>query len=94
MSHQVYLVAFLGVTRDHHAIFVEINEDKSGMLFHVIGDIQKGMTYETKASRSPDKSTSFVGMDLLGTITTSNYLRVESVCQQIPPPAKQFDGPR
>ncbi|KAJ5367860.1 hypothetical protein N7541_001801 [Penicillium brevicompactum] len=41
MSYNVYRVSYAGLPRDHHAIFVEMNNDQSGHLF------QSG-TYQSK----------------------------------------------
>ncbi|OIW24522.1 hypothetical protein CONLIGDRAFT_636706 [Coniochaeta ligniaria NRRL 30616] len=55
-SHPIYLIASLGAPRNHHAIFVESGPlgsgsgSGSGTLFHVRGNIQTGMTYETRPS--------------------------------------------
>lgn len=94
MSYQVFLVSYAGVPRDHHAIFVETNSDKTGQIFQVTGDIQNGMTYESKPGKRPEDSASFLKKELLGTVSTSNYPRINNVCSQIPPPAKQFNGPK
>jgi hypothetical protein len=94
MSYQVFLVSYLGAPRDHHAIFVETNSDKSGQIFQATGNIQNGMTYESKPAKRPEDSASFVKKELLGTVTTANYSRIDSVCKRIPPPAKQFNGPK
>jgi hypothetical protein len=94
MSYQVFLVSYLGAPRDHQAIFIETNSDKSGQIFQATGNIQNGMTYESKPGKRPEDSASFVKKELLGTVTTANYSRIDAVCKQIPPPAKQFDGPK
>lgn len=91
MSYQVSLVSFACAPRDHHVIFVETEEGGSGQIFHIKGRIQQGMTYETKPVRKPEESTTFITRELLGTVTMENYPRIDSVCKQFPPPAKQLD---
>ena len=92
MSYQVFVVVFQGIPRDHHAIFVETSLDQTGQIFHVTGIIQMGMAYESKPAKKPEASLSFVSKVFLGTVTIIEYLRLDSVCQQVLPPAKQFDG--
>ena len=92
MSYQVFLLSSLGAPRDHQAIFVETKSDQSGQVFHVTGSIQDGMTYQSRPEARPEDSVTFVGKKLLGTVATTDYGRFESVCQRIPPPAKQFHG--
>lgn len=38
MSYSVYRVAYGGLPREHHGIFVELNDDQSGFIFQVVGD--------------------------------------------------------
>lgn len=91
--HAVYLVEYLGAPRNHHAIFVE--DQGPGTLFHVKGDIQNGMTYETRPlSKKPELSSTFVSKSQLGWIRNENLSRVEPICRANPPPKKQFNGPK
>lgn len=93
--YPVYLIEYLGAPRNHHAIFVETQQDESGTLFHVKGDIQNGMTYETRQTpKKPDLSSTFVSKSQLGWIRVEDLSRVESICRANPPPAKQFNGPK
>ena len=94
MSYKVFLVSSLGAPRDHEAIFIETELDESGQIFHVTGNIQTGMKYESEARKKPEESISFVKKELLGTVPIANYSRINSVCERIPPPAKQFNGPK
>ena len=96
MSHYpVYLVEYLGAPRNHHAIYVETQQDESGTLFHVKGDIQTGMTYEAKQlSRKPELSSTFVSKSKIGSVKVEDLSHVDSTCRANPPPAKQFNGPR
>ncbi|EGP89081.1 uncharacterized protein MYCGRDRAFT_39787 [Zymoseptoria tritici IPO323] len=58
MSYKVYRVAYAGMPRDHHAINVEQNDDESGWLFQVTGDIQNGMSHDDKATKRQRSRTS------------------------------------
>ncbi|KAI0109564.1 hypothetical protein GGR51DRAFT_511953 [Nemania sp. FL0031] len=92
--YSLYLVESLGAPRNHHAIFVEYEEGGTGALFQVKGNIQDGMTYETKQTGAPDASNSFLSKSKLGWINTQDLGRVDSICRSNPPPERQFDGPR
>jgi len=94
MSYNVYLVASSGMPRDHHTIFVEINDDQSGYMFQVTGNIQTGMTHSHKDSEGPELSYTFVSKELIGTVSHDNYWRMEGICDDIPAPKKQFNGPQ
>lgn len=94
MSYAVYLVSYLGAPRDHHAIFVETNADHSGFIFQVTGDIQRGMTFGHKPAKRPEDSNSFVSKSYIGTVSETNYARIQSIVDAIPPPPKQFNGPK
>ncbi|PGG97888.1 hypothetical protein AJ79_09060 [Helicocarpus griseus UAMH5409] len=96
MSYTVYRVAYSGLPRDHHTIFVETCEEgpETGRLFHVSGDIQNGMFFENKPVRKPDESATFVSKERIGSVTHDNYPRVLTTCENIPPPKKQFQGPK
>jgi hypothetical protein len=87
MTYQVFLVSCAGAPRDHQAIFVETNSDKSGQIFQVTGNIQTGMRYESKPAKRPEESLSFVKKELLGTVTTANYTGIDPACRRNPPPA-------
>ncbi|KAL1860729.1 hypothetical protein VTK73DRAFT_7208 [Phialemonium thermophilum] len=95
MSYPVYLVAYLGAPRNHHALFIETDPNThGGILFHVVGDIQNGMTFEERPSRDPSTSASFVEWSIIGYINPGDIGHMRSVCTSIPPPKKQFHGPR
>lgn len=95
-AYPVYLVESLGMPRNHHAIFVETQDNGSGTLFNVIGDIQSGMTYETRhMSEKPEVSNpTFISKSSLGWVGVNDLSRVDSVCRANPAPANQFDGPK
>ncbi|KJF60048.1 uncharacterized protein CIMG_12709 [Coccidioides immitis RS] len=96
MAYAVYHVAYSGLPRDHHTIFVETGGDgpETGHIFHVMGDIQTGMTFENKPAKKPDESATFVSKERIGSVTHSNYPQILIICQTIPPPKKQFQGPK
>ncbi|KAJ2894820.1 hypothetical protein MKZ38_007201 [Zalerion maritima] len=95
MSYQVFLVEYLGVPLNHHAIFVETTpENGTGYIFQVIGNIQNGMEYENKVGYRPEESQSFVSKSFLGSVDAVNYGRIGEICSSIPPPKKQFQGSR
>lgn len=94
MSYNVYRVSYAGMPRDHHAIFVEKNSDESGWLFQVTGDVQRGMVHDDKAVRRPEDSATYQGKELIGQVTAANFNQIKGICCTIPPPKKQFEGPR
>lgn len=92
MPFKVYFVSYLGIPKDHHAIFVETNADKSGNLFHVIGSIREGMRFEQKRSRNPLDSLLCNNKEHLGTVSETNYDDIENVVSAVEPPKKQYAG--
>jgi hypothetical protein len=92
MSYNVFLAAYIGGARDHHAIFVETEANGAGYIFQVTGDIQNGMKYECKAGKKPETSASFSSKTYLGVIAVTDWNRIGEVCSGIPPPKKQFQG--
>ena len=92
MAYKVYLVAYVGAPRDHHAIFFETESDESGFIYQVVGDIQNGMRHDHKRAKRPEDSASFVSKTYLGTTFPANYSLVEAICNNIEPPKKQFNG--
>lgn len=63
-------------------------------MFQVTGNIQTGMTYETKSGKKPEESHTYRGKTLIESVSRANYARIDPACRTIPPPAKQFDGPK
>lgn len=90
MSYNVYRVSYAGLPRDHHAIFVEMNNDQSGWLFQVTGDIQNGMIHNDK----PEESGTYQSKIAIGTVAPGDFARIKPTCESIPAPKKQFEGPR
>lgn len=94
MSYNVYRVSYAGLPRDHHAIFVEMNNDQSGWLFQVTGDIQNGMKHNDKPAKKPEESGTYQSKIAIGTVATADFARIKPTCESIPAPKKQFEGPR
>lgn len=92
MSYPVFLLENNGMPRNHHALFVRLNENKSGELFQVTGNIQQGMTFERRATHSPDDSADFIAMTQIGLVSSRNLDSFAATCESNPPPAKQFNG--
>lgn len=59
MPYLVYLVSYTGAPRLHQGVFVETEEDRSGYIFHVTGDIQNGMKMSHKRAKDPERPVSF-----------------------------------
>src|SRR5271155_5465815 len=93
MFHNVFRVSYTGMPRDHHVIFVETHSDLSGHVYQVTGDIQNGMSFEDKPGRKPEESATFQSKTLIGKVTAAKLSRIKEICQGIPPPKKQFQGP-
>ena len=88
MPLALFVVQYLGNPRDHHALCIRLKgKDDPGILFHVIGDIERGMTYEKKDTKPPWQSASYVGMSLVGWMSSSDLPRVDSICRSNPPRA-------
>ncbi|KAK4234576.1 hypothetical protein C8A03DRAFT_18551 [Achaetomium macrosporum] len=94
LCYRVFINAYLGSPRDHHGIFVELEEDGSGYLYHVEGSVQTGMTYKPKPAKNPLSSVSLSGQKPIGYVPASLYGYIHDICSSIPPPAKQYDGPK
>ncbi|EPS28893.1 hypothetical protein POX_f07965 [Penicillium oxalicum] len=94
MSYNVYRVSSAGLPRDHHAIFVDMNDDLSGWLFQVTGNIQNGMKYDHKPSKKPEESGTYQSKIAIGTVATADFARIKPTCESIPAPKKQFEGAR
>jgi hypothetical protein len=91
-SYNVYKVYFsFGPVRDHHALFVETDNDKAGYLIHVIGDVKDGMEYEILGQKKPHLTTTYLGQELIGTVSYGNIMRLMETCEAVPLPKKQLD---
>lgn len=94
MACSLFLVSSQGMPRSHHAIFIQLNDDGSGHLFNVEGNIQTGMEYKSRVTESPKASETYEGMTQLGWVHASDVSRIEGVCTANPAPEKQFNGAR
>jgi hypothetical protein len=92
MSYNVYLVAYQGLPRNHHAIFFETENDKSGFIYQVSGNIREGMQHDHKKAKRPQDSVTFVSKTYLGITSHADYASVGKICNTIEPPKKQFIG--
>ncbi|KAH7269008.1 uncharacterized protein BKA55DRAFT_682101 [Fusarium redolens] len=80
MSLPVFLVEYLGLPRNHHALFIRLNEEtEDGELYHIAGN-------------KPQEPNSYVAQHYLGFISSSDRQFFKQICQSNPPPAKQFNG--
>ncbi|KAK4152174.1 hypothetical protein C8A00DRAFT_16477 [Chaetomidium leptoderma] len=100
MSFNVYLAESLGGgNSDHHAILLERVVPQHAtpctknpnFLYQVKGSIAQGMTYEFRDARPED---TFLGKTLLGTVDADDVNCVDRICSSVPPPKKQFHGPK
>ena len=92
-----YLVSSIGAPRDHQALFLLIDQAKGeGRLWHVTGNIQEGMKFESRDPEIPSSNPEFVGKEQIGWVydTQEDICKIDEICQGNPPPEKQFDGPR
>ncbi len=92
LSYRVYLGRYLGNGKlDHHAIYVETDQaGQEGMLYDVTGTVLRGMEYRSRRGVDPRLSATGLSRQHVGWITKENYLRMESVFQNIPPPTAQL----
>lgn len=95
--YAIFLASYLGVKIDHHAIYVNLNENmtKCGHLFHVVGTLQRGMSLELRENCDhPSHSATFKSMHLIGWVPHAKLDQVKAICETVPPPEKQWDGAR
>jgi hypothetical protein len=60
MSYNVYTAEYIG-SPNHVRLYVETESSKKmGLVFHVIGNILMGMTYEKKTDERPSTSVTYV----------------------------------
>lgn len=90
MSFSVYTVEYLG-SPNHIAIFVENGSNGGGTLYHVVGNILQGMTFEKK-NNTPDQSATYVkgSKRLIGHVRSDQMGQFEIVCRSIPVPGAQM----
>jgi len=94
MSYNVYLREHVGGARNHHVIFVQTESNGGGFIFQVAGNIQQGMAFDHKRAKSSEESETCLGQEKIGTVTKANFDRIQSIVETLPPPPKQFNGPK
>ncbi|KAK6517334.1 hypothetical protein TWF281_003991 [Arthrobotrys megalospora] len=99
MSWPIYLIVSLGGGRqDHHTLFVETEDQgpATGHLYQVTGSMQSGMTFEHRPESKPEESMNFIfiSKEHLGNIKQEDYSRIMQICEGVPAPKKQFQGPK
>lgn len=93
MSHNVYKISYLGLTRDRVAILVE---PKSGAgeryIFAVKGHIHHDMTYGVEYPLdTPETPIGYSKKLLVGIVSDADLVKFAEVCETIEPPKKQLD---
>ncbi|KAL4868550.1 hypothetical protein BDV12DRAFT_197244 [Aspergillus spectabilis] len=82
--------------QDHHYIFIETNEDgpKTGHRFHVIGNIQEGMTFNHRPCIKPEEEPVFQSKEMIGVVGVEDYEsgKFLGICEEPEVPKKQFQG--
>ncbi|KAL4967727.1 uncharacterized protein BDV14DRAFT_21294 [Aspergillus stella-maris] len=82
--------------RDHISIFVETGESgpETGHRYHVIGNIQEGMTFNHRTCIRPEDEPVFQSKTRLGHVSVDDYEsgRFRGVCEEVEVPEKQFEG--
>ncbi|OBT90293.1 hypothetical protein VE02_03352 [Pseudogymnoascus sp. 03VT05] len=94
MSYSVYTVELLvSGPINHVRLFVETQEDGGGQIFHVIGTILQGMTFETRPEIKPENDVLFVpgSQKYVGRIAQSAMRELDELWRSIPPPAAQMN---
>lgn len=79
-------------TRYHTALFIEMENDGSGRIHQVTGDIvsASGMTYEFKHETRPEDLEAFHAKFFLGWVRKCDYPDVfDGLLRSIPPPPRQ-----
>jgi hypothetical protein len=92
MSYNVYTAEYIG-SPNHVRLYVETDSSKKmGLVFHVIGNILMGMTYEKKIDERPDTSVTYVdnSMVRIGSVEATDLARFELACEAVPVPGKQL----
>ena len=91
MSYLVFTAEYLG-SPNHVAIYVQTKEDGTeGQLYHVVGSIVAGMVYQSRKSKPPNESATYVpdSNKKIGTIAASDLAKFEELCQTVAPPERQ-----
>lgn len=90
--YPVFRAAFYTPFEDHHAIYVDVTEDR-GHLFHVKGITTATLEFEAKKnSPNPLLQCTCLYIEPVGWVPEGHLDAIESVCMQVPPPEPQWDG--
>jgi len=81
-----------GGPRDHHAIFVEKGDDKSGTVYQVTGSMISGFTFEVKPVAKLEDSCILKSTERIGVVDAYRLDEFERVLSAITPPPKQYNG--
>jgi hypothetical protein len=67
-----------------------------GYIYQVSGNIQTGMTYNYHSTTNTEHLPDFISKEPLGLVGVEDYERgrVKGVCETVPAPKKQFEGPK
>ncbi|ORY13488.1 hypothetical protein BCR34DRAFT_623770 [Clohesyomyces aquaticus] len=94
MSYNVYLREHVGRARNHHVIFVQTESNGGGFIFQVARNIQQGIAFDHKRAKPSKESETCLSQEKIGTVTKANFDRIQSIVETLPPPPKQFNGPK
>lgn len=96
MSYEVYTAESLGQP-NHIAIYIETQpgeraENREGILYHVVGTILQGMTYQKREEKDPELSVEYVPntKKKIGAIAIEDLEKFErECCMAVAPPGPQ-----
>lgn len=96
-TYPAYLIAETSLgPQDHHYIFIETNESgaATGHRYHVIGNIQEGMTFNHRPCIVPEDEPVFLSKARIGEVGVADYENggFLAVCDEVEVPKKQFQG--
>ncbi|KAL5335809.1 hypothetical protein BJX70DRAFT_308096 [Aspergillus crustosus] len=96
-TYSAYLIAETSLgPLDHYYIFIETNEDgpQTGYRFHVIGNIQEGMTFNHRPCIIPEDEPVFQSKKKIGVVSGEDYEsgKFLGICEEVEVPKKQFQG--
>ena len=79
-----------GGPRNHIRLFLETEANGDGGIYHVIGSILNGMSYERRPDKKLDESATYVPDSATRIGSIEDVDRLEAVCQSVPPPEAQM----
>lgn len=91
--YTVYFVEYMSLgEKSHHSLYVETNDlQKTGHLYHVIGNLLQRMDLEIKRDvKSPDGSPSLERITPIACLRDKDLGLFEDVCHSTPPPKPQL----